>query len=816
MFLLALLLPLSAWADTRITMGEKPQRGAFPLCTSEGSTAPIVFDEGDAEVVRTAAEAVASDLQAVTGRPFAATSSTAAGPTMVIAGTLGMSPLVDALAAKGKIDARAIAGKWECYGLQLVRKPMKGVGQALVVYGSNPRGTAYGLFELSRMAGVSPWRWWADVAPAQKPSLYVTGTKTLSREPSVKYRGMFINDEDWGLTPWAAKGIDKASANIGPNTYARVMELLLRLRANTLWPAMHSCSQAFWDNKANLPVARRYDIVLGSSHCEQMLRDNEWEWRRPPYNGNNEDWNYVTNKAKIQGYWEERVAESKGFSAMYTLGMRGVHDWGISGYPSTDDKVRGLTEIIDFQRQLIAKHIGQPTEVPQLFIPYKEVLDAYNAGLQVPDDVTLCWVDDNHGYIRQLPKAAEQARSGGNGVYYHLSYWGTPSDYLWLCSHSPSLISYELSRAYRQGVQTLWVVNVGDIKPAEAEFEFCMDLAYDIDTWQPEHAHEYMRQWAATTFGESLADPIAAIKREYYRLAAGGKPEHVFAVDYTNAEKDRRLADYAALEAEVDRVAALVPPRLQDAYYQLIAYPAKGAAAMNVKTFRAAQSLELAKAGHREQALAYAAEARAAYDRIASLTRHYNTGIAQGKWNGIMDCKPRNLRQFDMPPVATDSTVNAVVEPMAEVRTATVPAIAYVAASPTVTTLEGLGVSDHSVTVWPLDMTRYDLSSLDRAPYVDYDVPVRAGTNRISARFLPTFPVNSDYDLRVALAAGTGAPQELSLKTVAMQGKWNTTVLQGYNDATIDYVAEADGTMRLRVWMLDPGVVLGDIRVVQP
>lgn len=176
---------------------------------------------------------------------------------------------------------------------------------------------------------------------------------------------------------------------------------------------MHLCSQAFWDNKENIPVAKRYDIALGSSHCEQMLRDNEWEWRRyEDGSGTYDNWNYVTNKDKIQRYWEERVAESKGVSAMYTLGMRGVHDWGISGYPSTEDKVRGLTEIIGYQRSLIKKHIGEPNSVPQIFIPYKEVLDAYNAGLQVPEDVILTWVDDNHGYIRQLPTEKEQLRKG--------------------------------------------------------------------------------------------------------------------------------------------------------------------------------------------------------------------------------------------------------------------------------------------------------------------------------------------------------------------------------------------------------------------
>ncbi|MBQ9669145.1 MAG: glycosyl hydrolase 115 family protein [Prevotella sp.] len=807
------LLSLSAVAQEEICVSRTAVEGGFVL-VGNGQSAPIVVSDGDAEVVKTVAQCLSDDVEAVTGQALTVKTALTTGDEPIIAGTLGQSALVDQLAAAGKIDADAVAGKWEVYGLQMVNQPMAGVSRALVVYGSTPRGTAYGLFELSRQMGVSPWIWWADVAPAKASELCIVGQKTISREPSVRYRGIFINDEDFALQPWAAKGLDKQYNNIGPNTYARVMELLLRLRANTLWPAMHLCSEAFWANKANLPVARIYDIMLGSSHCEQMLRDNEWEWRHAPWNGTNDDWNYVTNKAKIQQYWEERVKESVGYDGMYTMGMRGVHDWAISGYPSTQDKVNGLTEIIAFQRSLLKKYFDDESKVPQLFIPYKEVLDAYNAGLKVPEDVTLCWVDDNHGYIRQLPVAAEQARSGGNGVYYHLSYWGTPHDYLWLCSHSPSLISYELSRAYDQGVQTLWVINVGDIKPAEMELEFCMDLAWDVDAWQPSQACEYSRQWMAKTFGQSLAEPLADIKREYYRLAAGGKPEHVFDIAYTTAEQNQRIADYQALMNHVDEVKASVPAELTDAFYQLIEYPVKGAAYMNIKTFRAAQSLVLAKQGEGEQALAYANEARQAFRQIGSLTNYYNRYVAGGKWNGMMNYQPRGLAQFNLPEVATASSVSSFKSTAkAEPQVTVVPATAYVASRGSFTTLDGLGVSDKAITVWPLDMTKYGLS---QAPYLEYDVPVKAGKNTISVRCLPTFPVNTTYDLRVALSVDGSSAQTISLKTVAMEGKWNKTVLQGFNDATMEYDAAEDKTVRLRASLLDPGIVVSDVYVALP
>jgi hypothetical protein len=815
-FLTAVILAMTASAQ--IQLSTENSSGALPIVTSS-EVAVIVTDKADAEVVATAADCVAHDLQAVTGKALTVSHSLPKGQPVIIAGTVGQSPLVDALIAKGKVDASKVSGKWEAYSLQMVEKPQKGIRRALVIIGSTPRGTAYGLFDLSRLAGVSPWIWWADVTPKKKATLYATGTQLTVGEPSVKYRGIFINDEDFALFPWASKGIDKQYNNIGPNTYARVMELLLRLRANTLWPAMHLCSEAFWANKDNLPVAKRYDIMLGSSHCEQMLRDNEWEWRHAPWNGVNEDWNYVTNKKKIQTYWEERVKESVGYDGMYTLGMRGVHDWGISGYPTTEDKVRGLTEIIGYQRDLLGKYFDDVTKVPQLFIPYKEVLDAYNAGLQVPEDVTLCWVDDNHGYIRQLPKPAEQARSGGNGVYYHVSYWGTPADYLWIASHSPSLMSYELSRAYDQGIRTLWVINVGDIKPAEMELEFCMDLAWNVNQWTPENAIGYSRAWAAKTFGEAYADEIAAIKRDYYRLAAGGKPEHLHIISYSNDDKDRRISEYESLVERVDALKRNIPADLQDAFFQLIEYPVKGAYYMNVKTFRAAQSIELGNLGHRDMALQYAADARKAYSMIEQLTNQYNNDIAGGKWNGMMNFKPRGLEHFNMPATVTPTSIRNGAIPLSKEDVTVIPAADYKKASPSVKTIEGLGINKSSLTVWPLDMTAYNTSSAsarDEAPFVEYEVPVKKGKNHIEVRCLSNFPINTDYDLRVALTVLDGSaaqsPVITSLKTMAMEGKWHTTVAQGYNDAAIDYVSGQEKTVTLRIALLDPGVVVSEIR----
>ena len=788
----------------------------FPIATPGGTTTFVYDAANDHEVVGIAANAVAGDIEIITGqRPNVVTSLGDAGNTPVIAGTIGRSALIDGLISAGKLDVSAISGKWEAYSLRVISNPQDGIQTALVIAGSTPRGTAYGLFELSRLMGVSPWVWWADVAPEPRTALYATeGTLTVG-EPSVKFRGIFINDEDWGIQPWAAKNMDTDIKDMGPNTYARICELLLRLRANILWPAMHDCTKAFWYYVGNPEVAKKYDIVLGSSHCEPMLRNNVFEWFNE--GGNWGNWNYKTNASGVQQYWATRVEQSKNQDVIYTLGMRGVHDGPINGYSGAENIAAGLSEIIAYQRSLINEKIGDPTTVPQMFCPYKEVLDAYNTGkVNLPEDITLCWVDDNHGYIRQMPTTTEQQRSGSNGIYYHLSYWGSPMDYLWLSTISPSLISYELSRAYDQGVQRLWVINVGDIKPAEEELEFCMDLAWDVEAWQPERAAEYSRAWAARTFGEDVADEIGAIKREYYRLAAGGKPEHISLVSYSQAEMDSRLAAYKAIADRVEAVKSQIPARLQDAFFEMVEYPVRGAYLMNVKHLRAQQSFLYARAGKRTEALAAAAEAHAAYDEIQTLTTRYNTETAGGKWNGMMSSRPRGLSTFNMPSVATASDVASVESELDAENNITIPAANYTSASASVKTIDGLGLQQQAVCVWPMILTSYDKNDVASAPYAEYSVAVEKGVNIVRVRCLPTFPLNSSYDLRYAVSIDGAVPVVQSIKTTAMTSAWEPNVLRGWAGGAHCYVSDNTKEVRVRVYFLDPALVLSELVCERP
>jgi len=478
--------------------------------------------------------------------------------------------------------------------------------------------------------------------------------------PSVKYRGIFLNDEDFCLRPWVQNRMDQTLQDIGPNTYAHVFELMLRLKANIIWPAMHLGTKAFFYYEGNREMANKYQIVIGSSHCEPMLRNNVDEWNinfTNEYGHEPSEWRYDTNQAEIQTYWEDRViqTETDGVEGAFTLGMRGIHDGSMPGPKTIEEKVKLMNQVFQDQRTMLSTYKSKPlSEIPQAFIPYAEVLSLYQAGAVPPEDVTIVWADDNHGYIRKLSNPTEQKRSGGSGVYYHLSYWMPGQDWLWLSSISPSLISCEMCKAYDYGADRMWIFNVGDLKPAEMEIQFAMDLGWDIQAWQPEHAADYAFTWAEQTFGKPAAAQIAEIKAEYYKLAASGKPEHMNFVPRTMKEFNERLAAYSKLVQQAEALQPQIPARLQDAYFQLILYPVKGAAKLNEKI------IDLVKKDFQG--------AVDSYREITAMTETYNTGIAGGKWKGMMDDSPREQAVFDepsaLPGLRLDLTKSRIASPM--------------------------------------------------------------------------------------------------------------------------------------------------------
>ena len=526
-------------------------------------------------------------------------------------------------------------------------------GGKLYVKGNDARGAAYALMELSRMIGVSPWTWWADSPVEKRAKVTFKDGFHLEGNPSVKRRGIFINDEDWGLTPWSWQTFEpsETKGQIGPKTHEKIFELLLRLKANTFWPAMHDCSVAFYMTSGNKEMADKYGIYVGTSHCEPMVRNTNAEWRI----AGEGEYNYVTNRENVLKFWEERVKMLASSDNIYTLGIRGVHDGKMQGADTVEGQLAAITNVLKDQREMIAKYVNPDVEqVSQVFIPYKEVLDVYNAGLEVPQDVTLMWCDDNYGYIRHFPTLEESAREGGNGVYYHVSYWGRPHDYLWLASTHPALVYTQMKMAYDKGAREMWILNVGDIKPAEYLTELFLDMAWDIDSIEPneEGLNKHLHAWLTREFGKKTADELLPVMNEYYRLAYIHKPEYmgntrteekdpaynvVSDLPWTKDEILKRLEDYKTI---VDKVAALsknVPEEKAAAWYELVEYPVVASAEMNKKHLYG----QLAR--HGEADWKFSDEA---FDNIVTLTERYNS-LCDGKWKLIMSYQPRFLPVFD-------------------------------------------------------------------------------------------------------------------------------------------------------------------------
>ena len=771
----------------------------------KGQSVPILFDPNDADVVGICSKALADDIELITGvSPKLKTWPQTDADVVIIVGTLGRSKPIDTIVKAAKLSVKTIEEKWESFLIQFVDNPLAGIDEALVITGSDPRGTAYGIFELSNRLGVSPWVYWADVNPVHSKNLSISIDTIVMGPPSVKYRGIFLNDEDWGLKPWATRNMDTDIKDIGPRTYARIFELMLRLKANYIWPAMHPCTKAFFYYDENPKIAAQYSIVLGSSHCEPMLRNNVDEWKNnflEEYGKEPGPWRYDTNEKEIKRYWEDRIIQvkNKKIEGVFTIGMRGIHDSDMPGPESIEGKIYLLNKVIVDQRTILSTHLAKDaTKIPQIFCPYKEVLHLYNAGARIPDDVTLVWADDNHGYIRKLSTLKEQRRSGGSGVYYHLSYWGAPEDYLWLCSTSPSLISYEMSKAYNYGANQLWVFNVGDIKPAEMEIEFAMDLAWDVNAWPPEKAVNFIEEWAGRTFGKAVSKEITEIKIDYYRLASSGKPEHIDKIEFSEEEINTRLTTYKKIAQKAQKLKDRIPEHLQDAYFQLILYPVLGAANMNEKHFYAHEG--------------YADKSKQAFDEITRLTNIYNKEIADGKWNDIMNMNPRNRSVFGIPEIRDKNTESDSSDKLVKpIRNISVSELKF--DNKKLHLISGLGVDGVSLSRIKFDGPSYSNAKIDSAPSASFKIHLPEGQRIIELICVPTHAIHEGRWLRTGINFGDNPSKIVDVHTPSRSETWNKNVIYGYSSARTAFNLKEDGVVNIRLSLLDPGLAISKILI---
>lgn len=750
-----------------------------------GKPVKVSCDNAEEKVVHTALDLLSRDCKAVLSASLLVDNEQGD----IIIGTVGKSPLI----AKTGADVSGLNGKKQAFLLTVLPDGK------LLVAGSDQHGTAYGIMELSRLLGVSPWEWWADVIPGKKEFFQLAADYKTVQSPSVEYRGIFINDEDWGLMPWSSLNYEPwyKPGRIGPQTNERIFELLLRLRANTYWPAMHECSVPFFLTPGNREAAEKFGIYIGGSHCEPMACSTAGEWSRRGKG----DYDYVKNSSSVCHFWEERLKEVSGQEILYTVGMRGVHDGQMQGAKTVEEQKAVLERVLKDQRDLLRKYVNKDVEaVPQVFIPYKEVLDVYRAGLEVPEDVTLMWCDDNYGYIKHFPTEAERARKGGNGVYYHVSYWGRPHDYLWLGTFSPALLYQQMKEAYERGIQKIWILNVGDIKPIEYQTELFLDMAWNIDQFTEGGVSDHLCNFLKREFGETTGEDLLPVMMEHYRLSYIRKPEFMGNTReeeyHTNAYRivkdmpwsrsyiNKRLEDYQVISDKVEKLASRIQRDRRDAYFQLVKYPVQATAEMNKKMLYA----QFARHGEMNWN-----KSDAAYDSIASLTRIYNIGIRNnGKWHRMMDHQPRRLPVFE--PV--DRLL--VETPMLEDSPSLYKWNGVEYSAGDAVSCKGLGYEGKAV-------------MLEKNKELSFDFGECPGDSvEVDIRLLPNHPIHGGQ-LRFSVSIDKKNVQTVSYETQGRSEEWKENVLRNQAIRTVKLPVSKRKSHKLVIKALDEGVILDQI-----
>jgi len=652
---IALLLGLGTLWQTGLANGQdrfvttKKATGDVAL-VEKGAAAPLYVDSNDYPGVARAANDLSNDILCVTGvRPPILQDQAALHEPAVIIATLNKSSLLDRLIRDHKIDAAALRGKWESYLIETVTEPFPGVSSALVIAGSDKRGTIYGIYEISEQIGVSPWSWWADVPISPQKALFVRPGRHFEGEPAVKYRGIFLNDEAPSLTGW----VKEKYGGYNHEFYVRVFELLLRLRANFLWPAMWN-SAFNEDDPLNPKLADEYGIVMSTSHHEPMLRAQQ-EWKR---HGKG-PWNYSTNGEELREFWSQGIERNKNYESIITLAMRGDGDLPMS----EQSNIALLEQIVADQRKILASKMNPDLQkIPQVWALYKEVQEYYEKGMRVPDDVTLLWCDDNWGNIRRLPTHEERGRSGGAGIYYHFDYVGDPRSYKWINTNPIPKVWEQMNLAYHYGANRMWIVNVGDLKPMEFPIEFFLTFAWNPEAWPKEKLGEFTTEWVARQFGPTNASEIADLLSKYGKYNGRRKPEllepSTFSlVDYREA--DRVSAEFDAAVNRAEQLYAQIPENQRDAFFELVLFPLKASAQVTELYIAAGKNQLYARQG-RASTNDLAAEVRNLFGADADLSFSYNHKLSQGKWGHMMDQTHIGYTSWHDPP---ENVMPEVVEP---------------------------------------------------------------------------------------------------------------------------------------------------------
>lgn len=613
--------------------------GGWLLTTSQGAALSICCDEADHPGVLDAVANLQTDFERVTTmRP--ALSGTPGKQVKILVGSFDRSPLIRRLVKAKQINPADLKGKNEKYIITTLRSPLEEMeGEVLLIAGSDKRGTIYGIYELSRQIGVSPWHWWADVPAERHDALYIKEGTYTDGEPAVKYRGIFINDEWPCMGGWTTEKFGGFNSRM----YVHVYELLLRLKANFLWPAMWSA--AFYaDDPQNSPLADRMGIIIGTSHHEPMARNHqEYARNRAAYG----DWNFQTNREGVERFFREGIERMKGKEEVVTIAMRGDGDAPMG--PDTDTRL--LEEIVKRQRQIIAQVTGKPAQrTPQLWALYSEVLEYYDKGMKIPDDVMILLCDDNWGNVRRLPEPGGKRHPGGYGMYYHVDLHGAPRAYQWLNMTQIQHMWEQLHLTYEYGVDQMWILNVGDLKPNEFPTDFFLQMAWNPRCFTADNLMDYTRDFCRQQFGEEQAAEAARILNLYCKYCARVTAEMLDSRTYNlaNGEFKAVTDEFLALEAHACRQYASLPEANRDSYKELILFPVQAMANLYELYYAVAMNRKLAtdrdpRANH------WADRAEACFKRDAELCYDYNHRIAGGKWNHLMDQTHIGYTSWDEP-----------------------------------------------------------------------------------------------------------------------------------------------------------------------
>jgi hypothetical protein len=823
-----LLLFFTVNAQSIIT--EKATPGAFPI-VSGLQIATIVVDSKEDSLVHIAARLLAEDIEKVSGKKPEVRTSLGLARYVIIIGNSSKSAFIQQLVKSKKLNVAGLQHQWEGYRISTINAPYKSVTQAVVIAGSDRRGTAYGVMELSKQLGVSPWWWWADVPAKKKETILIKPNMVLADAPKVRYRGIFINDEAPALSNWS----NSTFGGFNHRFYEKVFELILRQKGNYIWPAMWG--NAFYDDDPlNRQTADNWGIVIGTSHHEPLMRAHD-EWRR---HGSGK-WDYNINTEKLQQFWKEGMQRATN-EKIVSVGMRGDGDEPMSRETAT----ALLEKIVTDQRRIIEEVTGKPaSETPQLWALYKEVQDYYDKGMRVPDDVTLLISDDNWGNIRRVPNPTEPKRKGGYGIYYHFDYVGGPRNYKWLNTNNLARVWEQMNLAWRYGADRIWIVNVGDIKPMELPISFFLDQAWNPEKWNEDNLRSYYTQWAAEQFGQQQATAIGDILRRYAQYSARRKPEMLDATTYRispfsdDDEGGRVLNEWTQLYTDAEKASAALPAQYRDAFFQVVLHPIKALRNLHQLYNAVAWNRHFA-AQNNPAANDWATRAKEFYHQDSVITIEYHS-IAGGKWNHMMSQTHIGYTYWQQPPANKMPEVKYVENgediPVSDMITRSakdvVPSTmktpvfyekdgvvameaehwSKASGQPLIKwkVIADIGRTGSGITTFPVTVSA-QLSAA--SPHVEYEFYTYSeGPATVHLWFSPTLNLfNKEEGLQFAVSIDGEAPQVLSLnnedKATGTGGIWNQWVGNNVILRTSKHTVVKPGKHTLKYWMISPAVIL--------